>query len=68
MTPADAKVEIYSAKSLNGVYAALEKADVDTARPLLATRKMYNNPQQRELYWLVNTAIQRVKEIENSEV
>lgn len=68
MSPSDAKVEIYKAKSLTGVYDALEKAGVNTSRPLLESRKMYNNPQQRELYWLVNTAIQRIKEIENKEV
>lgn len=64
MSPQDAKVAVHSAKSLTGVYDALEKAGVDTGRKLLESRKMYNNPQQRELYWLVNAAIQRIKEIE----
>jgi hypothetical protein len=64
MEASDAKVAVHSAKSLTGVYAALEKAGVDTGRKLIESRKMYNNPQQRDLYWLVNTAIQRIKEIE----
>ena len=64
----DAKIAVRAAKTKTGVYSALEKAGVDTSRPLEHSRRMSRQAMHWQHVELISVAILRLQQIDNKEV
>jgi hypothetical protein len=68
MNPQDAKIAVRAAKTQTGVYSALEKAGVDTSRPLEHSRRLCRQAMHWQQAELIDVAIMRLRQIDNKEI
>jgi hypothetical protein len=68
MNALDSKVAVQAAKTQTGVYSALEKAGVDTSRPLEHSRRLSRQAMHWSRFELINVAMMRLQQIDNKEI